>query len=173
MAFQTFIAEIMIFAGNFAPKGYAFCDGQSMSISQNTALFSLLGTTYGGDGRTTFNLPDLRGRVPIDAGQGPGLSNYLLGDNGGVTAVALDQSTTPVHTHQAQAFHGPTSGTSASPAAQQWAYSAQDAYGPAGNAAMAVDALNAAGANQPHDNMSPYQSLNFCIALVGVFPARS
>src|SRR6195256_5525495 len=115
---NPFVAEIRIFAGNFAPNGWAVCDGQLLPISQNTALFSLLGTQYGGDGKSTFALPDLRGRVPIHAGQGPGLTAYSQGESGGVQTVALDASTTPAHTHEVNALHGPTSGTGAVPAVQ-------------------------------------------------------
>jgi microcystin-dependent protein len=170
---EPFLAEIMIFAGNFAPRGWAFCDGQVLSIAQNTALFALLGTTYGGNGITTFALPDLRGRAPVHVGQGPGLSAYALGQTFGAQQVALTDAHAASHTHQAHALHGPTSGTSADPSGARWAYSDELPYAPSANGVMAADAAGQTGDGAPHDNMAPYLVLNYVIALEGIFPSRS
>lgn len=173
MAIEPFIGEISVFAGNFPPRGWAFCDGQILAIASNTALFSLLGTTYGGDGRTTFGLPDLRGRVPVHAGQGPGLSPYPLGALLGVEYVTLTQNQMPAHTHLANG--NPGVATSATPADSVWAASPSGVptyAAPTQVAAMAGAAVDPAGGNLPHDNMQPYLGLNFIIALQGVYPPR-
>jgi microcystin-dependent protein len=175
---NPFLAEIRIFAGNFAPTGWALCNGQLMPISQNTALFSLLGTTYGGDGRSTFALPNLQGSVPLGAGQGPGLSLRDLGEIGGEPAVTLLNSEMPAHAHSAQAS---TSGGTNSPAGAAWGesklgktplnvYAASNANS---NVPMSPQALTITGGGLPHNNMPPYLCLTFIIALQGVFPARS
>lgn len=170
---DPFIGELMIFAGNFAPRGWAFCDGQLLSIAQNTALFSLLGTMYGGDGQTTFGLPDLRGRAPINAGQGPGLSNFTQGELGGEENHMLTATEMPAHTHTAYA--DATNGTVDSPlnALPARNPAAIPAYGTGASAALAANHIGTAGASQPHNNMPPYLVLNYCIALQGVYPSRS
>jgi microcystin-dependent protein len=166
---EPFVGEIKIFGGNYAPYGYALCNGQLMPISENTALFSLIGTTYGGDGINTFALPDLRGRVPIHRGQGPGLANYTIGQSGGSETVTLNSSHLPVHAHTASCNSG--NGTSADPTHNFWAASADlDVYtDQTPNVEMAPDA----GSAQSHDNMLPFQILNFIIALEGIFPSRN
>jgi len=171
---NPFLAEIRIFTGNFAPKGWALCDGQLMPISQNTALFSLLGTTYGGNGTSNFALPNLQGCAPMQAGQGPGLSLRDLGETGGEQAVTLLQTEMPAHSHNAQATGTPNSND---PANNAWA-SGQKGFGavyapPGNNVQMNPFALSIAGGDLPHNNMPPFLGLTFIIALQGVFPARS
>lgn len=173
---DPFVAEIRIFPFNFAPKGWAFCDGQLLPISQNTALFSLLGTTYGGDGKSTFALPDLQGSVPMQPGQGQGLSLRDLGEMSGTESITLLVSEIPVHTHQMR-FHEVDLAELPAPANNRvLANSAnQNAYQSVTNAnlvTMAPQALPPAGGGLPHNNMQPYLTLNFCIALQGVFPQR-
>jgi microcystin-dependent protein len=170
---EPLIGEIRMFAGNFAPRGWAFCNGQLIAISQNTALFSLLGTTYGGDGRTTFALPDLRGRVPLHAGNGPGLSNYPLGQRGGVEQVALSIEQMPNHSHTLMAASVPADALS--PADRTLAtpeetpiYSASEP-----NVVLAKTAIAPTGSSQPHENRPPYLTVNYIIALFGIFPTRS
>ncbi len=170
---EPFIGELMIFAGNFAPRGWAFCNGQLLPIAQNTALFSLLGTMYGGNGQTTFALPDLRGRAPIHAGQGPGLSDFTQGEFGGEENHTLTVAEMPAHTHTA--FADATNGTvdlpvNALPARNP---ASIPAYGAGTSATLAANHVGAAGGSQPHNNMPPYLVLNYCIALEGVFPSRS
>ncbi len=171
---DPFVAEIRIFAGNFAPKGWALCNGQLMAISQNTALFSLLGTTYGGDGISNFALPNLQGSAPMQAGQGPGLSLRDLGETGGEQTVTLLQTEMPAHSHTAQAFNG---AGGAGPGGNAWAKANQrgiSEYTPAANTVqMNPFGTSIAGGNLPHNNMPPYLGLTFIIALQGVFPARS
>jgi microcystin-dependent protein len=173
---NPFVAEIRIFAGNFAPTGWATCDGQLLPISQNTALFSLLGTTYGGDGKSTFALPNLQGSAPLQQGQGPGLSLRDLGEIGGEQNVTLLQTEMPVHIHTAVA----ASGTGQpDPTNNAWASGAKgfgSIYSPsvqASNVQMNPFALSISGGNLPHNNMMPYLCLTFIIALQGVFPPRS
>lgn len=173
---DPFVAEIRIFPFNFAPTGWAFCDGQLLPISQNTALFSLLGTTYGGNGKTTFALPDLQGSAPMHPGQGPGLSLHDLGEMGGSETVTLLESEIPSHSHTLRCS---TAGTDEeglkTPAGNTTGTEANTfpIYGPAANlVSMAPQALPPAGGDQPHNNMMPYLTLNFCIALQGVFPPR-
>jgi microcystin-dependent protein len=173
---EPFIAEIKMFGGNFAPRGYALCSGQLLSIAQNTALFSLLGTTYGGDGQTTFGLPDMRGRVPIGQGQGPGLSSRVMGELAGSETVTLISSEMPAHTHthSAGAVTGP--GTQAGPAGARMAESTarDNVYSTAAaDTAMAPDTIGISGGSQPHNNMQPYLCVNFIIALEGIFPSRN
>ena len=176
---DQFVGEIRIVGFNFAPTGWAFCNGQLLPISQNTALFSLLGTTYGGDGRTTFALPNLQGAAPLQAGQGPGLSNYDLGQIGGEPEVTLTAAQLPLHNHSVSARAG--GGDVNNPAAGTvWAtahlgktpikmYSSAMGTGSSMNAL----AFAAAGGNQPHNNMPPFLTLSFVIALQGIFPPRS
>lgn len=174
---DPFVAEIRIFPFNFAPKGWAFCDGQLLPISQNTALFSLLGTTYGGDGKSTFALPDLQGNVPLHPGQGPGLSLYDLGQTGGTETVTLLTSEMPIHFHTVGMANA-GNGDNVSPVANTWASVPSgrgflNTYhtGPP-TAKVLADVILPAGGGLPHTNMQPYLTLNFCIALQGVFPAR-
>jgi microcystin-dependent protein len=173
---DPFLAEIRIFAGNFAPQGWALCDGQLMSISQNTALFSLLGTVYGGDGRVTFGLPDLQGSAPMQQGQGPGLTERVLGEVAGEQSVTLLAQEMPSHTHLVNATT--TSGTTGSPGGAVFAQAkfgkvAANIYSTAApNVLMNPQAIGPNGANLPHNNMPPYLAVNFIIALVGIFPQR-
>ena len=172
---DPFVAEIRIFPFNFAPKGWAWCDGQLLPLSQNTALFSLLGTTYGGDGKSNFALPDLQGRSPMHPGQGPGLSLHDLGETGGSETVTLLESEIPSHVH-ALRDHDVDLGELNAPASNRsLAKSANaTAYTPAANlVAMAGQALTPAGGDQPHNNLQPYLTFYFCIALQGVFPPRT
>ena len=172
---NQFVAEIRIFAGNFAPTGWALCNGQLMPISQNTALFSLLGTTYGGDGKSTFALPNLQGSAPLQQGQGPGLTLRVLGEIGGEQNVTLLQTEMPAHAHGAQ---GVTSGGLPSPTNNAWG-SGQKGFGSlytasgASNVQMSPFAMSITGGNLPHNNMPPYLCLTFIIALQGVFPPRT
>jgi microcystin-dependent protein len=170
---EPFIAEIRIFAGNFAPRGWAFCNGQLLPVSQNTALFSLIGTTYGGDGRTTTALPNLQGRAPMHPGRGPGLTDRRLGERGGVETVTLSEAQMPQHTHTLRAssedgdvrvavgnaLARPPSGT---------------AYQSSGSnlVDISTQALPNAGGSQAHNNMQPFLTINFIIALVGLYPSR-
>ena len=174
---DPFVAEIRIFPFNFAPKGWAFCDGQLLPISQNTALFSLLGTTYGGDGKSTFALPDMQGNSPMHPGQGPGLSLYDLGQTGGSQFVTLLQSEIPAHAHTV-GMANIANGDSPTPVACTWATVPSgrgflNTYnsGPP-TAQMLATLILPTGGSLPHNNMQPYLTLNFCIALQGVFPAR-
>jgi microcystin-dependent protein len=173
---DPFVAEIRIFPFNFAPKGWAFCDGQLMPLSQNTALFSLLGTTYGGDGKSNFALPNLQGSAPMHPGQGPGLSLHDLGETGGSETITLLESEIPAHTHALRAWPTDPADVQAPSAAVGLARSSGgNAYqtNTVGLVSMDVAALGAAGGGLPHNNMMPYLTLNFCIALQGVFPPRS
>jgi microcystin-dependent protein len=170
---DPFIAEIRIFPFNFAPKGWAWCNGQLLPISQNTALFSLLGTTYGGDGKTTFALPNLQGSVPLHPGQGPGLSGYDLGETGGSETVTLSQLEIPAHSHALRGNN--TLAETALPAGASIARQAFNLFQTTVNAnltSMSSQALAMAGGSQPHNNMMPYLTLYFNIALQGVFPPR-
>jgi microcystin-dependent protein len=170
---DPFVAEIRIFPFNFAPTGWAWCDGQLMPLSQNTALFSLLGTTYGGDGKSNFALPDLQGRAPMHPGQGPGLSLHDLGETGGSETVTLLESEIPAHSHAQRAASD--DGDLAAPSPNRVLGRSQGgfAYGVAQNLVpMADTALAPAGGDQPHNNLQPYLTFYFCIALQGVFPPR-
>ena len=172
---DPFVAEIRIFPFNFAPKGWAFCNGQLLPISQNTALFSLLGTTYGGDGKSTFALPDLQGSVPLHPGQGAGLSLYDLGQQSGTESVTLLVSEIPVHTHTMMAsVENGTQGTLTAgiTLASSVAGSLYQDTVNSSLVTMAPQALSAAGGSLPHNNMMPYLTLNFCIAMQGIFPPR-
>ena len=183
---DPFLGQIILFAGTFAPQGWAFCQGQTMAISQNTALFSLLGTTYGGNGTTTFNLPDLRGRVPVGMGQGPGLPNIVEGQLAGTASVLLTTQNLPAHTHSfAQnvsanpadqtspvnaipAVPSATLGSGHTPATPTYGYTQTAATG-----THAAQQTGVAGGNQPVSTMPPYLGLNYIIALAGIFPPRS
>lgn len=170
---NPFVAEIRIFAFNFAPKGWAFCDGQLLPISQNTALFSLLGTTYGGDGKSTFALPDMQGNAPMHPGQGQGLSLRDLGEMSGTESVTLLVSEIPLHTHTLSCSIDDADLRIPSPARSLAKSSGGNIYAPTnGTQIMAFQGLPPAGGGLPHNNMQPYLTLNFCIALQGVFPAR-
>lgn len=177
MPTDPYIGEISIFAGNFPPRNWAFCNGQLMSIAQNTALFSILGTTYGGDGRVTFGLPDLRGRAPLSAGQGPGLSNYDLGQAGGSETDTLSINEIPAHNHPLGAYNNkadqsnPTGNVNA--IVVDSSNGTANAYAASANATMNANAVGQSGGSQPHNNMQPYLTLNYIIALQGVFPSRS
>jgi microcystin-dependent protein len=171
---DPFVAEIRIFPFNFAPTGWAFCDGQLLPLSQNTALFSLLGTTYGGNGKSNFALPDLQGRASMHPGQGPGLSLHDLGEVGGSETVSLLESEVPAHSHAGRAIGGEIGDLQQPSPARALARSGNGfAYvsGPA-DATMAAQVLTPTGGDQPHNNMQPYLTLNYCIALQGVFPPR-
>ncbi len=172
---EAFIGEIRMFAGNFAPRNWAFCDGQLLAVAQNDALFSLLGTIYGGDGRTTFGLPDMRGRLPIHAGSGagPGLSARPLGSKSGIENATVNANQLPTHTHSYEATT--TSGSQSSPSGQVVASNAsvklfiEDPPG----VSMAGTALTATGGSQQHTNLMPSLCVNFIIALFGIFPSRN
>jgi microcystin-dependent protein len=172
---EPFIAEIRIFAGNFAPRGWAFCDGQLLPISQNTALFSLIGTTYGGDGRTTTALPDLQGRAPMHPGRGPGLTDRRLGEKVGTETVTLSEAQMPNHNHTLNGVQRPAQqddpGDTFFPGVTVGATPYQSS---ANNLVdMANQALVNAGGSQAHNNMQPYMAINYIIALVGLYPSRS
>jgi len=176
---DNFVAEIRIVPFNFAPTGWALCDGQLLSISQNTALFSLLGTTYGGDGKTTFALPNLQGSAPLDAGQGPGLSLYNLGETGGESQVTLTVAQMPAHNHAVSGNVG--NGDVNNPSGNTWAkshlgktsinmYSADNG---GSGLLMHPQAFATSGGSLPHNNLPPYLTMNFIIALQGIYPPRA
>ena len=171
---DPFVAEIRIVPFNFAPKGWAFCDGQLMPLSQNTALFALLGTVYGGDGKSTFALPNLQGSAAMHPGQGPGLSLRDLGEIGGAQSVTLLTSEMPVHTHQVRGVGSPSTTTTPSNQTALARSINGTAYADAagGFQTFAPEALPPAGGSLPHNNLQPYLTLNFIIALQGVFPPR-
>ena len=163
---EPFLGEIKIISWNFPPKGWAFCNGTLLPINQNQALFSILGTTYGGDGRTTFGLPNLQGRVPVHVGNG-----ISLGELGGETAHTLIISEMPAHTHVPAGSNAAPN--SRSPAGKIWTASPTQPFGPSANTAMNPAAIQPTGGSQPHENMSPYLVLNFVIALQGIFPSQN
>jgi microcystin-dependent protein len=170
---DPFVAEIRMFGFNFAPKGWAACNGQLLPISQNTALFSLLGTNFGGDGKVTFGLPNLGDRFALGVGQGPGLTTRDVGEVGGSSSVSLIGTEMPAHSHALLAgasaqTDSPAGAALAPPAAGALAYRI-----PGSQVAMAADSTGAAGSGQPHENMPPYLAVNFCIAMQGIFPPRS
>ena len=173
---DPFMAQIILFAGNFAPRGWAFCDGQILPITTNSALFSILGTTYGGDGRTTFALPDLRGRAPVHAGQGLGLKSHHLGSKGGAEAHTLTTAQLPSHQH---GFKQPCSNTaptdeSDNPVNKVLAQAPDDIYGnPTAGSFLSPGITDNTGNGQAFDIRPPYLTLNYIIALVGSFPSRS
>ncbi|MBZ5555374.1 MAG: tail fiber protein [Acidobacteriia bacterium] len=164
---QPFIGEIRMFAGNFAPAGWALCDGSLIPISENETLFVLIGTTYGGDGQETFALPDLRGRIPIH--QGPG---FILGQFGGVEGVTLTVNQIPAHSHFPQAQSG--AGQASNPSNRVWASSSLNQFSASPpSASMDPGALSLTGGSQPHENMMPFLTVNFIIALFGIFPSQT
>lgn len=171
---DPFVAEIRIFPFNFAPKGWAWCDGQLLPLSQNTALFSLLGTTYGGNGKSNFALPDLQGRASMHPGQGPGLSLHDLGETGGSETVTLLESEIPAHSHALRAFNDvgedriPNASESLARSTGGMLYAA-----PGNTVSLAPEALAPAGGDAPHNNLQPFLTFYFCIALQGVFPPRT
>lgn len=173
---EPFIGEIRLFAGNFAPRGWAFCHGQLIAIAQNTALFSLLGTTYGGDGRTTFGLPDLRGRVPMHEGQGPGLTPHVLGEQSGSETVTLLSTQLPVHSHAVAATTANATSQVARTNLPAFTYidavTTLYANEDGGTVAMAPGAIASSGSGLPHENRMPTLALNFIIAVEGIFPSR-
>jgi microcystin-dependent protein len=170
---DPFVAEIRIFPFNFAPLGWAFCDGQILPISQNTALFSLLGTTYGGDGKSTFALPNLQGLAPMFYGQGPGLSLYDLGETGGSETVTLLQSEMPLHSHPVAASQADATDRVPSGQLPAGGIGIGQYATPTAVTGLSPKAVSPAGSGSPHNNLMPYLTLNFCIALQGVFPPRT
>ena len=173
---DPFVAEIRIFPFNFAPKGWAWCDGQLLPLSQNTALFSLLGTTYGGNGKSNFALPDLQGRAPMHPGQGPGLSLHDLGETGGSETVTLLESEIPSHSHGLRASTQPgedSDPNSSEGLARSVGASLYQTVTNSNIVPMAPEALAPAGGDAPHNNLQPFLTFYFCIALQGVFPPRT
>jgi microcystin-dependent protein len=171
---SPYVGEIRMFGGSFAPAGWAFCNGQLLPISENDVLFNLIGTTYGGDGQETFGLPDLQGRIPIHAGQGPGISqNYQLGEVSGVESVTITQATTPTHNHALLA--STATATDPNPKDNILATSATispyviDIAGPN----LVATAVQPIGGNQPHDNMMPFLAISYIISLFGIFPTQT
>jgi microcystin-dependent protein len=162
-----------MFGGNFAPAGWAFCWGQTMPISENDVLFQLIGTTYGGDGRETFNLPDLQSRVPLHMGQGPGLSNYLIGETGGVEQVTLSVQQIPAHNHGLTAAAGAGTTANAKDNVLAASPSVQLYTEDVGSVSLNANSMTPAGGSQPHDNTMPYLAINFIISLFGVFPSQT
>ena len=176
---QPYIGQIMVFAGTFAPEGYQLCDGSLLQISDNETLFRLLGTTYGGDGQSTFAVPDLRGRTPISQGTGPDAIPYTLGANGGLEQVALNVGQLPSHTHAANTTAAAGGADAPSPAsifADQGDYLAVPVYAPnapTAQTALAPGSVTTAGGNQPHENRQPFLALTLCMATSGQYPSPS
>lgn len=170
---EPFVAEVRIFAGNFAPRSWAFCDGQLLPISQNTALFSLIGTTYGGDGRTTTGLPNLVGRAPMHPGRGPGLTSRRLGERGGTETNTLSEAQMPEHTHTLRATV--SRGSSSQPQGNAFNRSVGDTayHTPTNLTGMSPSMVSNTGGGQAHNNLQPFLTLNFIIALQGLYPSRS
>lgn len=168
---QPFIGQLLLVGFNFQPVGYAYCAGQLLAISQNDALFALIGTTYGGDGQQTFALPDLRGRLTIHQGTGLGLSPYVIGQLGGVEQVTLTTNQLPQHSHPAACSS--VTQNSNDPSGKYLAAAGDSRYGASTAATMAAGMVSSAGGNQPHDNRQPYLALNWIIALQGIFPSRN
>jgi microcystin-dependent protein len=174
MSTSPLLGQIVLYPYNFAPRGWAFCNGQILSIAQHTALFSILGTTYGGNGQTTFALPDLRGRVAVHAGQGPGLSPYDLGQQSGSEQATLIGTDLPQHSHAAVGTNN--AANNPNPVGQGWAADGAGIatqYAAAANAQMNPRAIGMTGGGGPHNNIMPVLTLNFCIALQGIFPSRN
>ena len=167
-----FVGEVRMFAGSFAPAGWALCDGQLLPIGQNIALFSLLGTTYGGDGQTTFALPDLRGRVPLQAGQGQGLTPRMLGEYGGAQQYTLSESEIPPHTHTVGASAANGSGAEAAGRVPARSPAGIPGYAASADSSLEPNAVGAVGSSLPHPNLQPYLVVTFIIALQGMFPPR-
>lgn len=170
---EPFLGEIRLFTTDYAPRGWAPCNGQLLSIVQNQALYSLLGTTFGGNGQTTFALPDLRGRVSVGTGQGPGLAPIAQGQVGGETTHTLTVNAMPAHTHMVNASK--KDADVADPSSAVWAKSASPVpFAPAASLTMmGSSAIGVAGSSQPHENMQPYSVVNFCIAVEGIYPSRN
>ena len=169
---EPFVGEIRMFAGNFAPRGWAFCDGQLLAVSQNDALFSLLGTIYGGDGRTTFALPDARGRIPLHQGQGPGLSNRRLGAKGGAEKVTLTTNQLPSHSHDFRgSMSAATHGQVNDRVLAQAPFPVYTDAAP--DTSLNSQSLNNTGGTRSHENMMPALCVNFITALVGIYPSRN
>lgn len=170
---NPYVGEIRMFGGNFAPAGWALCDGQLLAISENDTLFSLIGTTYGGDGQNTFALPNLQSRVPLHQGQGSGLSSYVIGQSGGVESVTLSTAQLPAHTHPALCSNGAGSNVS-NPAGATWSTADTASYSSAARTGfMGTPPINSstAGGSQPHDNMIPFLCINYIISLYGIYPS--
>lgn len=170
---EPFVGEVRMFAGNFAPRGWAFCDGQLLAVSQNDALFSLLGTIYGGDGRTTFGLPDLRGRIPIHAGHGPGLSERRLGSKSGSEKETLTVNQMPSHGHAVRTSSA--TGVSDNPQGNLFGHGAGPAYvpgAPSGAMIFPSEIMGNTGGSRSHTNLMPFLCIHFIIALFGIYPSR-
>lgn len=165
---EPFLGSIILFGGNFAPRGWAFCNGQLLPIAQNTALFSLLGTTYGGNGQTTFALPDLRSRVPVHFGQGPGLSSYSLGQSAGAETITLTQAEMPAHAHTQ-----PASNANQTTNRPNGAVPAKGGVYAGATDGSQLDPTTPVGGSQPHSNLQPYLAMNYIIALEGIYPSRN
>jgi microcystin-dependent protein len=170
---EPFVGEIRMFGFNFAPQGWALCDGQLLPISQNAALFDLLGTTYGGDGTTTFALPNLQSRVPIHQGQGAGLLSYVAGQAGGTETVTLAAAQMPEHTHSVKASSSAAASDKPEGSALAKSHSHIYTAEPDTSTVMNANMLGDAGGSASHDNIQPYLAVNFCIALTGIFPAQN
>ncbi len=169
---SPYVGEIRIFAGNFAPLGWMLCQGQLLPIAENTTLFQLIGTTYGGDGQSTFALPDLQGRVPVHMGTGPGLSSHTIGEQGGAEAVTLTTNQIPAHTHPGQASSA--AATASGPAGNVWATGTTTPFSDqAADSHVQAAAIQTVGGSQPHDNMVPFLAVNFIISLFGIFPSQN
>jgi microcystin-dependent protein len=172
---EPFVGEIRMFAGNFAPRGWALCDGQVLAVSQNTALFSLVGAVYGGDERSTFRLPDMRGRIPVHAGSGPGLSSRTLGATLGTERSTVTVDQTPPHTHtlQANTQHGAAGRPAGATPAQSTAAVYRQSSDPASVVQLRTQSIGPVGGSQSHDSLMPFLCVNFIIALNGIYPSRS
>ena len=168
-----FVAEIRIWALNFAPRGWAFCQGQILPISQNTALFSLIGTFYGGNGTNNFALPDMRGRVALHQGQGPGLSQYALGEVTGSETITLNLNQLAIHNHNAGCFNGVGDSYAAANAIPATDAGGNNLYSAPSDQSMNPNGMSLTGGNLAHNNVQPYLALNYCIALQGIFPSRN
>ncbi|MBL8311370.1 MAG: phage tail protein [Burkholderiales bacterium] len=170
---QPYVGEIRLFAGNFAPAGWALCQGQAMDISENETLFQLIGTTYGGDGQSTFNVPDLRSRVPIHQGQGPGLSTRVIGESGGTETVTLSTQQIPNHTHAFLASQDASTVLNAQGNVIGTPLTATPFFAATPNVALNAQSITAVGGSQPHENMQPYLCINFIISLYGIYPSQN
>jgi microcystin-dependent protein len=170
---QPYVGQIRLLACNFAPVGHAFCNGQIMSIAQNSTLFNLIGTTYGGDGQSTFALPDLQGRIPVHQGS-DGVETFVIGEESGTESVTLGVNQIPAHTHPAQASDGTVGTTQNSPANAYWNKWSGSAYTTvATNTTLNPDAVTIIGGSQPHDNIPPFQVINYVISLFGIYPSQN
>lgn len=175
---QQFIGQILLYGFNFAPRNFAYCEGQQMAISQNQALFAIIGTTYGGNGVTTFALPNIQDHTVMSIGQGPGLTNYVLGQVSGVAEVTLQQSQIPQHNHTATAYAAQKVDFSNTPTAQGWMGSRAGggslfATAPSGGSNLAPQVISTNGGSLPHQNEQPYLAMNYCICLYGIFPSQN